>query len=426
MTREQRRILTLVAMVTLATFINYFDRGNVPTAAPLMQADLGLSASQLGLLFSAFYWGYVPCQPATGWLAERFGARAVLGAGVALWSAATFMTGFAGQFTTLLMLRILLGIGESVTFPSASKLIADAVPVNHLGVANGVLAFGYLLGPAAGTYAGGHLMALHGWRPIFLLFGALSALWILPWSRTRLPPPVNPEAAAQPQPDFGELLRQRGLWGTFIGHFSSNYCYYFIVSWLPFFMVKARGYSMERMSDFLTYAYMINAVAALLSGWLTDRWIRNGGSTNLAYKSVMGVAHLGGIACMLGVVLLPESGSLVSLFVFQLIAGASYPGIYAIPQIMAGSHATGRWVGLQNAVGNCAGFIAPAVTGMLVDRTGRFDLAFGIAAAVSLAGFVGWVIILPRIAPLRWSASNLASGATPALGLQAPNGSEKR
>lgn len=413
MTREQWRIVTLVAMVTLATFINYFDRGNVPTAAPLMQADLGLSASQLGLLFSAFYWGYVPCQPATGWLAERFGARAVLAAGVALWSAATFLTGFVGQFSTLLAFRILLGIGESVTFPSASKLIADAVPVNHLGVANGFLAFGYLLGPAAGTFTGGHLMALYGWRPVFLLFGVLSALWILPWSRTRLPPPASPEAAAQPQPDFRELLSQRGLWATFIGHFSSNYCYYFIVSWLPYFMVKARGYSMERMSDFLTYAYMINAVAALLSGWVTDRWIRRGGSTNLAYKSAMGVAHLGGIACMLGVVLLPESGSLASLFVFQLISGASYPGIYAIPQIMAGSHATGRWVGLQNAVANCAGFIAPYVTGLLVERTGHFDLAFGVAALVSLAGFFGWVIILPRVAPLHWQTGALPAGKAP-------------
>ncbi|MFO1464976.1 MAG: MFS transporter [Steroidobacteraceae bacterium] len=409
-TREQWRVVTLVAMVTLATFINYFDRGNVPTAAPLMQGELGLSARQLGLLFSAFYWGYVPCMPATGWLAERFGARAVLGAGVALWSAATFLTGFAGDFVTLLLLRILLGIGESVTFPSASKLIADAVPVSHLGLANGVLAFGYLLGPAAGTFAGGHLMAAYGWRPVFLLFGALSALWILPWSRTRLPPPVNAAAMTQAQPGFGEVLRQRALWGTCLGHFSSNYCYYFILSWLPFYMVRSRGYSMDRMSDFLTFAYIVNAGGALFMGWASDRWIRGGGSTTLIYKLAMAVAHLGGIACMIGVVALPEAGSLASLFVFELISGASYPGIFAIPQIIAGSNATGRWVGLQNAAGNCAGFIAPWITGELLQRTGHFELAFAMAAVVSLLGFVGWVLVLPRVAPLRWSTETAPTG----------------
>src|SRR5487761_1621354 len=107
----------IVLLVTAAVFINYIDRGNLATAAPIMQDELHLSAGELGVLLSAFYYGYVVCMPATGWLAERFGARAVLAAGVALWSLATFGTGFASGFATLLALRILLGVGESVAFP---------------------------------------------------------------------------------------------------------------------------------------------------------------------------------------------------------------------------------------------------------------------------------------------------------------------
>ena len=171
--RETPAAARLVLLVTAAVFINYVDRGNLATAAPLMQDQLHLSASQLGILLSAFYYGYVPCMPATGWLAERYGAKRVLAAGVTIWSLATLTTGFAGGFATLLALRVLLGVGESVAFPCASKLLAHAVDVSRLGIANGILSFGYLLGPAVGTLLGGYFMTVFGWRPVFVVFGAL-------------------------------------------------------------------------------------------------------------------------------------------------------------------------------------------------------------------------------------------------------------
>lgn len=128
--------------MTAAVFINYIDRGNLATAAPLIQDELRLSASQLGVLFSAFYYGYVVCMPAMSWLAERYGAKLILGLGVAVWSIATLTTGFAGSFATLLGLRVVLGVGESAAFPCASTVIAQAVAVTRLGLANGVLTFG--------------------------------------------------------------------------------------------------------------------------------------------------------------------------------------------------------------------------------------------------------------------------------------------
>jgi dipeptide/tripeptide permease len=87
----------------------------------------------------------------------------------------------------------------------------------------------------------------------------------------------------------------------------------------------------------------------------------------------------------------------------------SFPGIFAIAQILAGNQATGRWVGVQNAVGNMAGLVAPAITGFLVGQKGGFELAFGISAAVSFLGFIGWVLVLPKIAPLRWSTATPAT-----------------
>ena len=392
----------LVLLVTAAVFINFIDRGNLATGATLIQDELQLSASQLGFLLSAFYYGYVACMPAAGWLAERYGAHRVLAVGLIIWSIATLATGFTYSFAAMLVLRILLGVGESVSFPCASKVLASSVEIQHLGVANGILGFGYLVGPAVGTLLGGLLMAEFGWRPVFILFGALSLLWLWPWSKVKAALSPKASVVEQDLPPFRVILRQRALWGAALGHFASNYSFYFILSWLPFYLVKTRGFSLGTMALIASWAYLLNALGALLMGWVADRWIRAGRSTDLVYKGTMVLFHVSGIACMAGMVLLPVAGSLAVLFVFQIISGIASPGVFAIPQIIAGPKAAGRWVGVQNAIGNMAGLVAPVVTGILVEQTGQFDLAFALVAAVNVLGLIGWTVMLPRIAPIDW------------------------
>ena len=123
----------VVVLLAAAVCINYVDRGNLATAAPLIQDELHLSATQLGFLLSAFFWTYVAAMTPAGWLAERFGARLVLAGGVAIWSVATLFTGFANSLIALLLLRLLLGLGESTAFPCSSKALAAEVPMERLG-----------------------------------------------------------------------------------------------------------------------------------------------------------------------------------------------------------------------------------------------------------------------------------------------------
>jgi MFS family permease len=315
---------------------------------------------------------------------------------------ATLLTGLANGLIMLLLLRLLLGLGESTAFPSASKALASEVPQRQLGLANGVLSFGYLVGPAVGTFLGGMLMAKLGWRPVFVLFGCLSLLWLWPWLRTPESPAVKVAAASGEVPSFARILRQRGLWGASLGHFASNYNFYFILAWLPVYLVKARGFSMESMAAIAGAAYLINAISALFMGWATDRWCRAGRSPDVIYKGVMALSHVATIGCMVGMALLPISGSIACLFGYEVVCGLSSPGVYAIPQILAGPKAAGRWVGVQNTCGNIAGIVAPALTGMLVDWSGNFVSAFVLAAAVNILGLVGWLFILPKIAPMDW------------------------
>ena len=292
-------------MAGLALFISYVDRGNLATAATLIQQEFALSPERLGVLLSAFYFTYVAAMVPAGWLAERYGARQVLAAGLVIWSLATLASGFAASFIALLLLRLLLGLGESVSFPCMSRLLVIGVPTSQLSIANGVVAFGYLIGPAVGTLAGGLLMAEYGWRPVFVLFGVLSLLWLLPWRQLVVHEPRLAAGSADAGPPLRRILGERALWGTSLGLFSMNYSYYLILAWLPAYLVSARGFSLASMATVAAGAYLINALAALGSGWAIDRWIGRGHSASLAHKSIMAAYHLFGIVCMIGIVTLP-------------------------------------------------------------------------------------------------------------------------
>src|SRR5215213_1302178 len=126
----------LVLLLGAAIFLNYVDRGAIAVSAPLMKTELGLSATTFGIAVSAFFWVYAPVQLVIGWLCDRFSVYKLMAGGVVLWSASTMLMGFTGGFMSLLVLRIMLGVGESIAFPGTSKIIARHVPAERRGIAN--------------------------------------------------------------------------------------------------------------------------------------------------------------------------------------------------------------------------------------------------------------------------------------------------
>jgi MFS family permease len=255
-------------------------------------------------------------------------------------------------------------------------------------------------------------MVQFGWRAAFWVFGALSLLWLLPWSRIKLPARTSGLRAGD-GPDLRSLLRQRALWGTSLGHFASNYTFYFMLTWLPFYLVRERGFSTAAMATLTGSAYVVNALSALFAGWAIDRVSARTGRGSLAYKSVMIAALLGAVVCMLCIGLGTPSWGLAAIFGFQLLMGMSSPGTFAISQILAGPTASGRWVGIQNAIANLAGVVAPALTGVLVEETHHFAAAFVLAALVSVLGLIGWLWMVGKVAPLPWDSSSAAAPLAP-------------
>jgi MFS family permease len=389
-------------LLALVLFINYVDRGTVPTAALAIQADLHLNPEQMGLLLSAFFWTYTIAQIPVGWLAERYGAHRILPAALILWASATILIGFAHSFAALLVLRLMLGLGESAGFPGVAKILAAIVPAKGLGTANGIVAFAYLMGPVVGTLAAGLLMDRFGWRAPFWVFGALSLLWLLPWSRVAGQVRTTVRASTEDAPTWWMIVQQPSMWGTALGLFSSNYLFYFMLNWLPSYLQTERGFSIIGMAWVATGAYVVNAISAFVGGWAIDRFLARGGSANLGYKFVMAAAHVGYVVCMLAMALGSHKVALVSLFVYQVLCGASSPGVYAMSQILAGPRASGGWVGIQNSVGAMAGIVAPWLTGWIVHNTGHFTNAFLVASAMSLLGLIGWIWMVPRLAELNW------------------------
>ncbi len=389
-------------LLTLSVLINYVDRSNLSIAAPLIKDELGISASQLGVLLSAFFWTYALMQIPSGWLVDRFDVKWVFATGFLIWSASTAITALLHGFAALLIIRIILGLGESVAFPSYSKILGGHFKENHRGFANSMIMAGLALGPALGMWVGGSAVARFGWRPFFVMLGLTGLLWLPLWTAWMPRRRVAPTHSHLGTAGLLDILRLRSAWGTCVGQSSINYYLYFLVTWLPFYLVRGRHLSLQEMAKAGGLLFLVSAIATAASGKLSDRWVRAGASPTLVRKGMMLFGHTGiGIFLVL-TVLAPGRLLTAALALTGAFLGISMCNSWAISQMLAGPRMVGRWVGVQNFVGNVAGAVAPALTGFLLDRTGSFYWPFLITAVVAWIGGLSWWFVVGPLDEVDW------------------------
>ena len=394
----------LLALLMLSVIINYIDRGSLSAAAPLLQDELGLSPSQIGVLLSAFFCTYAAFMIAAGWFADHLNVNWVLAIGFFVWCVATGATGLVHGFWALFVARFVLGMGESVSFPCYSTLIARHFSEQRRGIANAVLATGLGIGPALGMFTSGTLMAKFGWRPVFIGLGLFGLLWLPAWIKW-MPRELHSAAPKreQPAPGILEILKQRSAWGTCISYPTQTYLWYLLLTWTPYYLVRARHFSMADMAKIAGAAYLCTAVSAPVSGWLSDHWIEAGGSATLVRKTftVVGLTCAG--ISLLFCSLVGPATSVACLLLAYAFYGSFIAHPLAIIQTQAGPQASGTWFAMANFFGSLAGIVAPAVTGYLVNRTGSFVWPFAITGFIAVLGSLCWLFVVGPVVPVVWA-----------------------
>jgi MFS family permease len=409
--RQLLRFAPALVLICICVLINYVDRGNLSIAAPLLKTEFHLDPAKLGFLFAAFFITYTLMQFLVGWLVDHFDPAKILAAGFVIWSLATAATGLATVFSVLFAMRLILGIGEGVALPCGSKLLAMNLPERHRGFAAGAFMGSLRVGNAVGTFGAGTLMALYGWRPVFLWIGLASLLWLPAWYVWKPKPSVAPQnevsAAAFTSkialPTIWQVYSQRSFWGTSLGQFCCNYLLYFMVTWLPSYLVTERHLSTAQMARVAGLYYLLDAFGAISTGWLQDHFIRAGHTPTFIRKLFMALGFVAAIVGLIGCALSAQNSYLPWLLVAGLGCGATSPGIFAFCQRIAGPRAVGKWYGSQNGISNFAGFVAPSLTGFVVQRTGSFLAPFLITSALCFAGILFWSFLVARVEPLDWA-----------------------
>jgi MFS family permease len=186
-----------------------------------------------------------------------------------------------------------------------------------------------------------------------------------------------------------------------IGHCAGNYCFYFLLAWLPLYLTKERGFSITQMTLLATLGYAVQAACALGYGHFSDWWTRSGRSEALCRRWMMVASQMLAAVAIVGLALAHDA---VSLGIFLALAGAASASLslnlYAVAQIFAGPRASGTWVGFQNSLGNLSGIFGPILTGIIVDRAG-YASAFYLTAAVAAFGALWWAVGVPKIEQIK-------------------------
>jgi MFS family permease len=377
----------VLALLCLMYFITYLDRVNVSTAAAGFGPEFKLSKTEIGLVFSAFAYPYLVFQIIGGWVSDRFGSKRTLIACGILWAAATALTGLAGGLVSMLVARLLLGLGEGATFPAATAAMSHWVVKEKRGFAQGITHAASRIGNAVAPPIIVAVMATQGWRTSFYVCAAISFAWVALWalSFTEHPnqhPRITPEELATlPQPKakssavpWGPLFKRMAP--VTIVYFCYGWTLWLFLSWIPQYFLHSYNLDLKKSAIFAASVFFAGVVGDTLGGLVTDRLLVRSGSLHKARSWMvavcMGLTLLSLIPLMFTHDLYVSLACLSAGFFF---AEMTIGPMWAIPMDIAPEF-SGTASGMMNTGSALAAILSPVVSGMLIDRFGNWELPF--------------------------------------------------
>ena len=376
----------VLVLLCLMYFITYLDRVNVSTAAAGFAKDFGLNKTEIGLVFSAFAYPYLVLQIIGGWVSDRFGARRTLIVCGALWAGATVLTGLAGGLASLLVARVLLGLGEGATFPAATCAMSRWFPKGMRGFAQGFTHAGARLGNAVAPVIIAALMTVYGWRVSFYACAAISFVWVGLWALTFTEYPsdhpriTRAEIDAVPPPGarlevaWGPLFRR--MMPVTVVYFCYGWTLWLFLSWIPQYFLHNYQLALMKSAISSSSVYLAGVVGDTLGGVVTDAVYRRTGSLNRARSGMVAVCMLLALLSLVPLLFVHSLYvSLVCLSAGFFFAEMTIGPMWAIPMDIAPAH-SGTASGMMNTGSALAAIISPVVAGLLIDRFGNWELPF--------------------------------------------------
>jgi MFS family permease len=334
-----------------------------------------------------------------GVLADRVNLRWLYAGAFALWSVSQGLIGLAAGLGALIAFRVLLGIGEAIYLPGGSKIVSLLFRPRERGLPCGLFDFGTRTGLVMEAVLVPWMLKHYGWRTTFAAVGFTAMLWLVPWfiitPKKLRGNPANATAAVRP--GFGRVLAalvtNRNLLGICLGFFCFDYYWYFLVLWLPDYLVTSRGLTILRAGIYAALPYLVFGVSEPIGGWIADRLVRAGWSETLARKGMVTIAFLTGL-CLIPAARVNSPGAAVALIIGGCLVGLATGNLLVILQNCAPHDEVGLWTGVYNFVGNIAGILSPLITGFLIARTGSYTPPFVLAAVLIAVGPLAyWFIV---------------------------------
>ncbi|MEY4386642.1 MAG: hypothetical protein RLY20_1925, partial [Verrucomicrobiota bacterium] len=359
-------------------------------------------------IFSAFTFAYAALEIPAGWLADRFGPRLMLTRVVVWWSLLTAATGLTQGFVSLLIVRFLFGAGEAGVFPGLSRVFSRWLPSHWHGNAFGLAVMTALLGGAATNKLTAALLQhfYHNWRIIFFLYGMVGLVWAAVWFWWFRDEPhqhrsvnaaeikligSNPTTGHPPVP-WRHLLNNRALLLLCGMYFSVIYGWYFFLTWMPKYLLKAREFDLKATGWFSMLPMLCMAVGVFLGGFASDQLVRKIGRR--WGRRIPGLIGLP-LAAGLTVIAVQTTDAKASAYLFAIAAGLATFGVapgWAACLDIGGQHA-GVVTGTMNTFGNLGGTAMPLFAGYWLEQHHSWTPPLLSVAALYLVAAICWLAI---------------------------------
>ena len=407
----------VVFMSFLAVFICYIDRVNLSVAIIPMQEQFGWSESQVGIILGSFYFGYLISMTIGGFLADKYGGKIILAYGLLLWSFFTVITpAFAySGFFFLIFIRVMMGLGEGITFPSWHSIYARWVPFQERTRAIAFTNSGMAVGTVFGLVVTALIIEAYSWEWVFYSFGALGIIWFFFWNKLVTSYPEDhksiskeeleyiraqaPANSAAPTIPFLKLINNGPFLAIAVATFCNNWALFTFLSYLPKFIsspTEMGGLGVDLGSKVFILLILIPSIVSVISlmlgGILADSLIKNGCKVIKVRKIVNTIGFFGSALFLF---LIPFQDShiiIICLLCLTNLCTGIGAGGFGVNHADLGPKYTGSLVGIAGSLGMVAAILSPMIAGTILQITNSWTLIFNICSGVLIFGGIYYLL----------------------------------